>query len=1187
MRIRLKIAVLQQHIARAALSQNHWAIKLGLSKGHFSNLLSGRHPWPSARTRERMLEVLGLPFDELFEIEPGDLPDHGVQSALHDRYLIDREIGQGGMGAVYLARDARLGRPVAIKIVNPEAVSEVGAPALVREIVQTTRLQHPNILPILDAGEADESPFYVMPWVDGGSLRDAIARQGRLPIGRALSILGGIAGALDYAHTVGVLHCDVKPANVLLADDHAWLIDFGIARVLQAEVFAGEYQGELNSGAGTPAYVSPEQARGDAKLDGRSDVYSLACMMFEMLTGQPPFRGPTTLATVGMRFTSPVPDARDVVPSLPRELAEALQRAMTLEPADRTPSAGAFLEDCQDAVALAGSVVGVPASHRVTRLPLLTRLAGAAESAAQNVRFAWRSIARAPGVAVAIALTLGLGVGVNTTMFGMLDRMFFRAPPHIDAPGQLRRIFVRLNFRGREVTTESLSYPALGDFRGVGAFSGAAGFFATTLSADRGARATEVPVLMASANYFPLLGVAPAYGRFFGEAEAREGVGGTAVLGYDYWRRRFGGRRDAIGQVLRLGSGTYTVVGIAPKGFSGLDWERVDVFLPLRNAAHENIGGPWETSRGVQWVRVVARLAAGTTPAQAEAQATTVLRAAQREVRTADPRAAVVAGPILEARGPTAGADTRIAMWLGGVSLVLLVVAAANVVNLLFARLAEREGELAVRTALGAGRARIVGQLLIEAVILALLAAATGMLLADLCSMLLGRLLLPGVELPPAWADPRLLLFAVGAAVVAGAAAAIVPALRSTRSDLAASLKAGRGAGRARSRVTGGLVIFQATLSLLLLVGAGLFLRSAWKIRSLDAGIAMDRLLIASVDYTAADFTPERAALAQREAMEGIAALPGVAGVAGSNSVPFQSSWAESLEIPGIDSIPSSSGGGPYINMVGPDYFGVVGTPIRRGRGFDERDRAGAARVAVVGESMARIVWGGRNPIGECLRIDTMPCAEIVGIAQDAPRGSLLRTETMQYYVPADQMRPGVAHEALFVRTERDPDAMVNAVRGVLQQASPDLPLVSVQPLWELARPETRPWELGATIFSVFGVLAMLVAVIGLYSVLAFSVARRRREFGVRTALGASAGNVTGLVIRGGLRLVIAGVVLGGLLSLVAARWLAPLLYETRAFDPLVLAVSVGLLLVSASIACLVPAIRATRVSPMEALRSE
>jgi predicted permease len=526
-------------------------------------------------------------------------------------------------------------------------------------------------------------------------------------------------------------------------------------------------------------------------------------------------------------------------------------------------------------------------------------------------------------------------------------------------------------------------------------------------------------------------------------------------------------------------------------------------------------------------------------------------------------------------------------MWLGGVSLVLLVVAAANVVNLLFARLAEREGELAVRTALGAGRARIVGQLFIEAMILALLAAATGMVLSDLCSMLLGRLLLPGVDLPPAWADPRLLLFAVAAAVVAGAAAAIVPAIRSTRSDLAMSLKAGRGAGRARSRVTAGLVIFQATLSLLLLVGAGLFLRSAWKIQRLDAGIDMDRLLVASVDYAAADFTPERAALAQGQAMEQIAALPGAAGVTGSNSIPFQTSWAETLVIPGVDSIPAGPGGGPYINFVGPDYFRVVGTPIRRGRGFDARDRAGSARVAVVGESMARIVWGGRSPIGECLRIDTMPCAEIVGIAQDAPRSSLLQTGTMQYYVPADQLRPGAAHQALFVRTERDPADLAAAVRRVLQQASPDLPLVSVQPLWELARGDTRPWQLGATIFSVFGALAMVVAVLGLYSVLAFSVARRRREFGVRAALGASAASVTGLVVRGGLRLVIAGVVLGGLLSLAAARWIAPLLYETRAVDPLVLAGSAALLLVSASIACLVPAIRATRVPPMEALRSE
>lgn len=1191
MRIRLKVSALQELLTRSPLSQNHWAIKLGLSKGHLSDLIAGKHQYPSGRTRERMLEVFGVTFEALFEVEPGhELPDHQIQHAFRDHYLLDKEIGHGGMGTVYLARDIRLGRAVAVKVVNAEVVSGVGSQALLKEIIQTNRLQHQNILTVLDAGEVDGSPYYVMPYVRGGSLRGALKRDGRVPLGRALSIVHGVAAALDHAHTLGVLHCDVKPDNVLLSDDHSYLIDFGIGRVIQAEVWSGETRAEFDSGAGTPAYVSPEQARGDRDLDRRADVYSLACMTFEMLAGRAPFEGATTLQTVAKRFTDAPPLLHEFAPMYPRQLSDVIRRGMAVDRDERIATAGAFVRECRLTVAAAGSAVGVAAEMKLSRGTFATRMAERVESLAHAARLAVRSVARAPGVAVSVALTLGLGVGVNAVMFGMLDRIFFRPPPGIQSPDQVRRVYIQLRFLNQDVTTSSLTYPELEDFRANRGFSNAAGYFPTSLALDRGPGSREARVLMASHDFFPLLGVRPQLGRFYDASEDAAGTGGTAVLSDAFWRTKFRGKPDAIGTVLRLGTGSYTVVGVAPPGFTGVDIEAVDVFVPLRNAAHESIGGPWERSRGMHWLRVIARIAPGVQPAAAEAGATMLLRANQPKDKVTDPNSRVIAAPLLAARGPLAASDTRISLWLGGVSLILLIIACANVVNLLLTRLTLREGEIAIRAALGAARHRIIGQLVFETILLALLAAAVGLALAQWGSVLLGKMLLPGVELSSVATDPRVLLFTVGTALVAGTLAGVIPAWRSSRPDLVASLKIGRGAAASqRSRLRSGLLVFQASLSVVLLIGAGLFVRSMNRIQHIDSGLDLDHLLVAQVDLTTLGFEPAQTARMQQDAIERITALPGVASVVGSNSVPFNSSWAEDLVIPGMEKIPTARSGGPYINMVGPKYFASVGTRIVSGRGFTDADRVGGLRVAVVGTTMARMVWPGQSPIGRCMKIggDTMPCSEIVGVAQDAPRGSLLNRENSQYYVPAAQFRPAQPFEALFVRTTGNPVSLAESVRRELAKISSNLPYVGVQPLWGLTAQETRSWQLGATLFSMFGGLAVLVAAIGLYSVLAFTVARRTREFGIRAAMGATVTDVSKLVIRSGARLIAMGLIIGFALALAAGHWVKPLLYQTAPSDPLVFGAVGAVLVIVAGCACIVPARRATRVTPMEALRSE
>jgi serine/threonine protein kinase len=368
MRLRLKLARLREFLAASSISQNHWALKVGVSRGHWSEIVNGRHPFPSARTRVRMLDALGLPLDELFAVESGVAPadDLGFRRAIAERFIIDNELGQGGMGAVYLGRDVRHGRTIAVKVISPETVSGIGLDQFLREISTVAKLHHPNILPLYDSGEAAGHPYFVMPWVRGGSLRGRLTERVRLSAADVAHVAGGIAAALHHAHTERVLHCDVKPENVLLFDDHPYVMDFGIARKLHSEIGEWSLRDQLDLSAGTPAYVSPEQASGDPNLDARSDVYSMGCMVFEMLTGRPPFEGTSTQAIVSRRFIVPPPNVRDYAPDVPARVQSVLERAMSLPREQRQDSAALFARELHDA-ALHGSRVFAGAALAVTR----------------------------------------------------------------------------------------------------------------------------------------------------------------------------------------------------------------------------------------------------------------------------------------------------------------------------------------------------------------------------------------------------------------------------------------------------------------------------------------------------------------------------------------------------------------------------------------------------------------------------------------------------------------------------------------------------------------------------------------------------------------------------------------------------------------------------------------------------
>ena len=361
MRVRLNQQRLIEILSQSRLTQNHWAIKLGLSRGHLSDLVNGKHPYPSPKTREKLLEGLGLPFDELFQVETSSEWTHAssatFQAALADRYLIDEEVGQGGMGTVYLARDVKHGRRVAVKVISPEAVSGVGVEQFLKEIRKTAQLEHPHILTMLDSGEAAGYPYYVMPYIREGSLRDLLKKKHRLSLEETTHVARGVSAALRHAHDNHVVHCDIKPENIIIADGHAYLADFGIARAVHAEVRGWKRRGEIDSSAGTPAYVSPEQASGEDMLDGTSDVYSLGCVVFEMLSGKPPFAGTTTMETVTRRFTGVVPDLRRAA-KVPAHVAAVVAKAMALDAAKRYATAGQFSHALGEATAQGTPSVG-------------------------------------------------------------------------------------------------------------------------------------------------------------------------------------------------------------------------------------------------------------------------------------------------------------------------------------------------------------------------------------------------------------------------------------------------------------------------------------------------------------------------------------------------------------------------------------------------------------------------------------------------------------------------------------------------------------------------------------------------------------------------------------------------------------------------------------------------------------
>ena len=824
------------------------------------------------------------------------------------------------------------------------------------------------------------------------------------------------------------------------------------------------------------------------------------------------------------------------------------------------------------------------------------------DTLARDTRFALRRMRAAPGFTLAIVLTLALGIGANATMFGVVDRLLFRPPPLLKDPETTHRIYTAETSRGKEYINSVGRYVRLEDFkRWTTSFSAFAGHTLRQLAIGTGESAREMNVAAVSHSFFGFFDAPPALGRYFTAAEDTTPAGApVAVLSHAMWQAQYGERRDVLGAPVQIGSVVYTVIGVAPRGFVALYPDRPPAaYIPITNYGQfQNVcrarARAWFETYNCGWMAVIGRRRPGVTIEQADADLTQAMQrsyAAMREESPSAPspelsRPRAFAANILPQRGPQPSEVTRVSTWVAGVSVIVLLIACANVANLLLARAIRRRREIAVRLALGVSRGRLLAQLFTESIVLAVLAGGVGLLVAQWGGGVLRTAFLEPSEAPWGVRDTRTILFIIGAALFVGIVTGLAPVAQARDVDLVRDLKAGarEGMGR-RSRTRTALLVLQAALSVVLLVGAGLFVRSLSKAESVRLGYDVDPLLVVFLNMRGATLDSAEDVALRERLRATAAAVPGVASATRQTAVPLWSNSSTNLFVAGIDTVERL--GNFNYTAVSPDYFKTTGTRILRGRGIGEQDQRESPRVAVVSRNMARVLWPARDAVGQCMRVgaDSMPCTTVVGIAENILEQSFTGDSGFYYYMPITQMRPRAG--GLFVRVNGNAADHAEAVRRVLQREMPGAAYVTVTPMDEIVSPVLRSLAMGATMFVAFGVLALIIAAIGLYSVIAYAVAQRTHELGVRLALGARGLDLGTLVIGDAVRVAGVGIAIGVAVALWASRWLAPLLYEVRPHDaPVYVIVSVTLLLVAVA-ASWIPARRAARTDPNVALRAE
>lgn len=817
----------------------------------------------------------------------------------------------------------------------------------------------------------------------------------------------------------------------------------------------------------------------------------------------------------------------------------------------------------------------------------------------EDLTYAVRALRRAPAFTVAVVVTTALGVGANALMYRVADRLLLSAPGYIERPEAVARIyFERVSRSGRSSISELANFPLFTALReDARSFADLAAYSPAPVPIGDGEDAWQGDGMLVTANYFALLGVRPLRGRFFSPADDVPNAADLGVvLSAETWRGRFGGDPEIMGRTMAIGGRQLPVIGIAPPGMTALALSRVDVWVPIGAAALVGKSTDWPTNAGSLWLRMIARVRAGSDQALLGRVATTSFRRwlESHAPRTAAARSAAGAVRLASAAGARGAdmrwtAEARVSGWLAALAFVVLLVACANVACLALVHALRRRREFAVRRALGMGRARLLGQLLVESAVLSLLGATVAFVVTQWWSASLLALVAPRAEWSSGGVDRALAAAVGGATLLVLLATALAPALVVRASGLTAELRsAGHGTSMRQSRVQRLLIAAQIAFGVVLLTAAGLFLESVRRARAVDLGFDPRHVLLAQVKFPAYRTASGAVRAYYEQALARVREIPGVVAAGLGEADPFGTSVGVSVRLPGRDGVPELPSGGPYASAITPDYFRALGTRVLRGRGFTAEDRLGAPPVVTVNETLAKLYWPGEEPIGQCIYVeDATSCARVVGVVASARQNSIREAPRADFFTPLAQRSDGLVATTLFVRSEGEATRSIPVVRQVLQALRPDLPYASIVTLQSRVDVQLHAWRLGAVVMTAFGLLALVLAVVGLYAVVAYATAQRTQEIGVRLALGASRADVLRLVGWDALRIAAGGITGGACVAFGLGGFARDLLFQTDPHDPRLVIAAVVVLAVSAAAASFVPAWRASRTDPTVALRGE
>lgn len=796
-----------------------------------------------------------------------------------------------------------------------------------------------------------------------------------------------------------------------------------------------------------------------------------------------------------------------------------------------------------------------------------------------------RHLWRLGGISWLCIVTLALGIGINAALFETVDALMFRPPAQVRQPNEVYRVQFRVPNSPEPI--ERTHYPLFLSLQTTAALKNVAVYVPTTVSIGTGPAAARVSAQLVSANFFDVLGVRPVRGALAHGPDA-EGGADRAIISERYWRNDLGASQDPE-QLLTIDGRPYSVGAIVPAAFRALSSVPVDVWLPIEHSAASGLAPrQWRDNAGPFWLSVVVRLPAGTDPRVAEDQGTAALATAPW--RSADTSLRVVLGSLVPGRWPSRSLEGRIASWLGALSLVVLAMACANVAILVLARAFARQREFFIRVALGEPRRHMIAGNVAEAAVLVLASLVAAFVVEVLVRRAMAAFLPMDVPLSVDWLDARSTVVLLASTAIAFAAVAVsfaVPAALATSS---------RGylhqritpfsMGMATRRL---LLVTQTSLALILTAAALLFSASARRVETLDLGVDIKRTVQVALDIPPGQRQPEVRRRLYEAASRVLRESPNVERVALAESSPFLSGAGASpwTEERGQSQLWAHREEVAYRSAVGPGYFGTVGAELLRGRDFTVADTNGAEAVAIVNAPLAAYLWPAGEAIGKCVWLDDpQTCLRVVGVVGGVWKFSALRRNAMAIYIPIDQA-DGSAPGVLYARLKNTSAGYLQGIRAVVQAAAPGLRAAKIAVVADLVAPEFRPWQMGAAIFGLFGIFALLTAAVGIFSIVTVMAVFRRRDNAIRVALGARWRDVAGSLVAHEVGSVAIGGGLGAIAVVGASKWIDAVLYETSIADPVVVLELLGLLVVMAGVAIVLPLVRAKTIDLVGEMREE